>query len=150
GGGDFLGGVAAEIGALDSGLGQFFTPYEISLLMAEMNLTGAPDIIAREGFLTLSEPAAGAGGMVLAAADVIEAKGFCPAKNLWVEAVELNRATFHMAYIQISARGIAGEVICGNSLSLEVYERAYTAAAATLLLKNGHPFAKQRAAATAE
>lgn len=150
GGGDFLGSVAAEIGALDSGLGQFFTPYDISRLMAEMNLTEAPEIITREGFLTLSEPAAGAGGMVLAAADVIEGKGFCPARNLWVEAVELNRATFHMAYIQISARGIAGQVICGNSLSLDVYERVYTAAAPQFLAANGHPFAKQRAAAKAQ
>ncbi|NGM47837.1 hypothetical protein G5B31_20090 [Rhodobacter sp. SGA-6-6] len=33
GGRDFLGAVAAEIGALDAGMGQFFTPYEFSRTM---------------------------------------------------------------------------------------------------------------------
>ena len=38
GGGDFLGTVAGEIGCLSDDPGQFFTPYEVSRLMAETNL----------------------------------------------------------------------------------------------------------------
>ncbi|MGB3316781.1 MAG: N-6 DNA methylase, partial [Albidovulum sp.] len=122
GGIDFLGRVAGEIGALDSDMGQFFTPYEISRLNAEMSLGDARGIVAEHGFLTLGEPAAGAGCMVIAAADTLEAQGIDPARQLWVEAVELNRSTFHMCYIQTALRGIAGVVIHGNSLSLERFD----------------------------
>ena len=50
-----------------------------------------------------------------------------------------------MAYIQINARGVAGKIECGNSLSLETSTCAYTAAAPIFIAANGHPFAKQRA-----
>ena len=75
GGLDFMGQVAGELGALDAGLGQFFTPYEVSRLMAEMNLGDATAAVAAKGFLTLCEPAAGAGGMMLAAADTLDRQG---------------------------------------------------------------------------
>ncbi|TRW94274.1 N-6 DNA methylase [Paracoccus sp. M683] len=146
GGIDFIGQVAAEIGALDAGLGQFFTPYEVSRLMAEKSLGDAAAQIEAQGFIAVSEPAAGAGCMVLALADALESQGFDPARHIWAEAVELSRSTFHMAYIQISTRGIAGRVING-SLSLEVFERAYTAAAPVFFGLHGDPFAKQKDAA---
>ena len=147
GGVDFFGQVAAEIGALDARMGQFFTPYELSRMMAEMTLGDVAAQIEAQGFITISEPAAGAGGMVMAAADVIEAKGFDPARHIWVEAVELSRATFHMAYVQIAARGVAGRVINGNSITLETFDQAFTPAAPVFHALNGHPFAKQRKAA---
>jgi len=144
---DFFGQVAAEIGALDARLGQFFTPYEVSRMMAEMSLGDVSAQIEAQGFITISEPAAGAGGMLMALADVIEAQGFDPARHLWVEAVELSSATFHMAYVQIAARGIAGRVINGNSITLETFDQAFTAAAPIFYAANGHPFTKQREAA---
>lgn len=51
-----------------------------------------------------------------------------------------------MAYFQISTRGIAGRVINGNSLSLDVFEQAYTAAAPLFFGLHGDPFAKQKEA----
>jgi type I restriction-modification system DNA methylase subunit len=146
GGCDLMGEIAGELGALNADMGKFFTPYEVSRLMAEINLTGAKETIEQEGFITVSEPAAGAGGMLVAVADMIEGLGFDPAQHIWVEAVELNRTTFHMGYLQISARGLAGRVTHGNSLSMETFSSAYTAAAPHFFAINGHPFAKQRAA----
>ncbi|MFV1761506.1 N-6 DNA methylase [Phaeobacter sp. A90a-4k] len=150
GGCDFFGSVAGELGVLDSNLGQFFTPYELSRLNAEMILGDSVKVIEENGFLTLCEPAAGAGGMVIAAADVLESKDLDPAEQLWVEAVELSRSTFHMCYVQIALRGVAGLVIHGNSLSLEVFERALTPAARLFLARHGDPFAKQKALAAQE
>lgn len=152
GGCDFLGSVAGELGALDAKLGQFFTPYHVSRLMAEINLGNAAKIIEENGFITVQEPAVGAGGMVLAVADVIEELGFDPAVHLWVEATELSRSTYYMGFVQIHARGVAGRIICGNSLSLETFTSAFTATAPMFVAQNGHPFAKQRAehAASAE
>ena len=150
GGRDFFGAVAAEIGALDAKLGQFFTPYEVSRLMAEMSLGDAAAAIRDKGFLTIQEPAAGAGGMILAAADAIEGQGFDPAATIWFEAIELNRPTFQMAYLQTALRGLAGKVVCGNALSREVYEVAFTPAALLFLQRHGDPFADQKARAAQE
>lgn len=150
GGVDFLGEVAGEMGALDGRLGQFFTPYPVSRLMAEMNFQGVEDIIEQNGFVTVQEPAAGAGGMLLALADTIEQKGFDLETQVWVEATELSRSTFHMCYIQCAARGLAGRIINGNSLSLETYGVAFTAAAPVFFAKSGDPFAKQKDEAAAK
>ena len=115
--------------------------------MAEISMSAVGSIIEENGFVTVQEPAVGAGGMVIAMADVIEGLAFDPAKHLWIEATELSRSTYHMGFIQINARGVAGRVICGNSLSMETYSSPYTAAAAGFYAVNGDPFAKQREAA---
>lgn len=145
GGLDFMGQVAGELGALDAGLGQFFTPYEVSHLIAVMNLGDAASVIAEHGFITIQEPAAGAGGMLVAAADTLEAEGLS-LDDAWMEAIELSRSTFYMLYVQLALRGIAGRVICGNALSCETFISAFTPAAACFVARHGHPFARQIAA----
>ncbi len=110
-----------------------------------VSLGDAAAQIEAKGFITVSEPAAGAGGMVLAMADALERQGRDPARHVWVEAVELSRSTFHMAYIQIASRGIAGRIIHGNSLTMEIYDQAFTPAARLFHASNGHPFAQQMA-----
>ena len=147
GGMDFLGSVAGELEVLDAKLGQFFTPYEISRCMAEITLSDVAQTIEENGFVTVQEPAVGAGGMVIAVADVIESLGYCPERHLWVEAVELSRATFHMAFIQINACAVAGQVINGNSITMETFTTAFTAASPVFYAVNGDPFAKRRAEA---
>lgn len=149
GGCDFLGEIAGELGALEAKMGQFFTPYEVSRLMAEINLTGIEHKIEQQGFVTLQEPSAGAGGMLIAVADKIEGLGLNLETSLWIEAVELSRSTFHMCYLQCAARGLSGRVFHGNTLTLETYGSALTAGAHVFLAKNGNPFAKQEAEAMA-
>ena len=141
GGRDFLGEVAGEIGALDAGLGQFFTPYDVSRLIAEMSLADAGAIIRERGFITLQEPAAGAGGMVIAAADAVERLGFDPRSCLWFEATEINRGTFHMLHVQTAYRGLAGKNYHGNTLSLEVFSASVTPNAIPFLMQHGNPHA---------
>lgn len=76
---------------------------------------------------------------------MIEAKSFNLEMQVWIEATELARSTFHMCYVQCAARGLAGRIINGNSLSLETYSLAFTAAAPVFYAQNGDPFAKQKA-----
>ena len=143
GGRDFLGEVAGEIGALDARLGQFFTPYDTSRLIAEMTLADAGAIIRERGFITMQEPAAGAGGMVIAAADAIERLGYDPASCLWIDAIELNRGTYHMLHIQTAYRGLAAKTIQGNSLSLEIFDSALTPNALPFRLLHGLPLTQR-------
>jgi type I restriction-modification system DNA methylase subunit len=78
--------------------------------MAELTLAHVDQVIAANGFVTIAEPACGAGGMVIAAADVIASKGIDIGRHLYVEATDLSPMAWRMAYLQLSLRGIlAGE-----------------------------------------
>jgi hypothetical protein len=144
GGCDFLGDIAGELELLDASLGQLITPYPLSRLIAEMTLGDAGDIIAERGFITLQEPASGAGGMVIAAADVLDKNGFDPRFTLYVEALDVASLCFKMTYLQLSLRGIPATVRRANTLSLEVFESAYTPALFPFLHKHGEAFARWR------
>lgn len=137
GGRDFLGEVAAEIGALNSQIGQFFTPFSVSLINAGLLIGNAQTEIDAKGFITVHEPAAGAGSMIVAVADTLSYQGIDPARALWVDAVELNSTAFHMVYIQMSMRQIPGRVTHGDSLSCEVFEQALTPASVHFFDQHG-------------
>mgnify|MGYP001545688849 FL=1 len=68
GGCDFLGQVVVELELPSQHMGQFFTPYDVSRMIAEMTFDTADEIIAEQGFVTVLEPACAAGGMSVAAA----------------------------------------------------------------------------------
>ena len=140
GGCDFLGGIASELELLDAKLGQLITPYPLSRLIAEMTLQDPTAPIAERGFITLQEPASGAGGMIIAAADVIEKQGFDPRSVLYVEALDVASLCFKMTYLQLSLRGIPATVRHANTLSLEIFESAHTPAFLPFLAQHGEKF----------
>lgn len=137
---DFLGHVAAEIGALDVRAGQFFTPLPVCQLMAEIGLVGAGSLIQDQGFITLNEPTAGAGAMILAAADVLERQGFDPAFHMIVKAQDISQLCFHMCFLQLTFKGIPALVERANTLSMEVFEQAWTPHAFRFYQKHGRFF----------
>ncbi len=143
GGCDFLGEIAGEIEALDKQSGQFFTPYHVSKMMAQIQMPDIGGWIKKNGFFSLSDPAAGAGCMILAVADMVEELGYDLMEAMSVQAIELNRTTYHMLFIQLALRGVAAEVIHGNSLTLETYETAHTPAAIYFYGKHGRLFDKR-------
>lgn len=108
--------------ALDLGShwhGQYFTPYSVASLMARMTMHDAGGRIERDGFITLCEPAAGAGAMVIAAAEAVTAGGHNHQRHMHVTAVDVDPTAAHMAYIQFSLLHIPAIVVHGNSLTLE-------------------------------
>lgn len=137
---DFLGAVAGELGALNSTQGQFFTPFEVSRMMAEMTIGDHEPTIQERGYLTVQEPAAGAGGMILALAQTMQRRGYDPASQLFVCAVDISAPCYWMTYLQLTLAGIPAQVIRGNSLSLEIFETAWTAATIPFLGKHGDIF----------
>ena len=134
GGCDFLGEIASQLELLDASLGQLITPYPLSRMIAEMTLQDPAPLIAERGFITLQEPASGAGGMIIAAADVIEKQGFDPHSCLYAEALDVASLCFKMTYLQLSLRGIPATVRHANTLSLEIFESARTPAFLSFLL----------------
>ena len=119
---DILGDFYMKEGIGSKNLGQFFTPFHISHLMAKIILDeeNCKKIIAENGFITLSEPTCGAGGMILAAAKVLKEIGINYQQNLLVYAVDISEVCTFMTYIQLSLYGIPAKVFCGNTLTGEM------------------------------
>lgn len=120
--GDYLGEVFMELGLGSKWKGQFFTPYHLCLLTAQVSLDGVEDKIKENGFVTLNEPACGGGAMVIAVAQVIKEKGFNPQQQLKITAQDLDTKAVHMSYIQLSLLGIPAQICHANTLSLEVFD----------------------------
>ena len=123
---DFLGQVFSELNLGDSNKGQFFTPYHVSKIMAEINFIDLKNEINTKGFITLSEPCCGSGGMIIAYAETMKDKGYNYQHQLFVEAVDIDEICFKMTYIQLSLLGIPAKVIRGDSLAMRYFEVYYT------------------------
>ncbi|AXF77440.1 N-6 DNA methylase [Erwinia tracheiphila] len=113
---DFLGQVFMQLELGDKYRGQFFTPWSVSRMMAQLQLGRVEECFRDKTFITLSEPACGAGCMVLAFASVLREAGFPPHRYLWVSVTDIVPLAAGMAYLQLSLCGVAGEVVIGNAL----------------------------------
>lgn len=127
---DFLGQCYMRLEISNDRAGQFFTPYDVSLLLARMNLDGAQQMIDDNGgWFTLLEPACGSGGMVVAAAQVLAEKQIHRSTAMYFEAVDIDRLCANMTYIQTGLLGLTGVVWHGNSLSMQMQSHRFTPAA---------------------
>jgi type I restriction-modification system DNA methylase subunit len=112
--GDFLGETLMELSMGRKELGQFFTPYSLCRLNAELTLSA--DSVNDKGYVSLSEPAAGGGGMVIAAHHRATELNV----DLYAHCVELSHMTADLCYINLSAAGVAAHVTQGNTLSMKM------------------------------
>lgn len=119
---DFLGGLYGELELGDARSGQFFTPFHLSLMIAQMSLMDAKQLVKEKGFITIAEPAAGAGGMVIAARQVLIEQGVNPSKEVYIELTDVSEICFLMSYIQVSLYGLGATVIHGNTLTLQTFK----------------------------
>lgn len=129
--GDVIGSVLGELELGNSARGQFFTPYSICTLMAQIQIGDGEQIraeIDRKGFITLSEPAVGGGAMVIAFAEAMRAAGFNYQQQLHVTAQDVDPRAVHMAYLQLSLMNIPAVIILGNTITIEEREHWYTPA----------------------
>jgi len=121
--GDFLGECFMDLNLGEKYKGQFFTPYHISQFMA--TIVGEP----HHEMERVSEPAVGSGGMIIARADVLYNQHKINYQQIMeVHAVDVDVLCVHMCYIQLTLLNIAAEVVHGNSLTNEVFNRWYTPA----------------------
>jgi hypothetical protein len=124
---DVLGPLYMELEVASRDQGQFFTPPEVSNLMAEM--TWDDELITENRpFVTLQEPACGAGGMVLAFVKSMIDHGYDPSRKLWAQCIDVDRLAALMAYVQLSLWHVPAEILVGNTLSWEFRERWLTPA----------------------
>jgi type I restriction-modification system DNA methylase subunit len=124
---DVLGVLFMELDFGNTHTGQFFTPSHISELMAQI---AYGDQLANLDvpFVTLCEPACGAGGMVLAFVRVMIEQGHNPAKRLWAQCQDIDRTAALMCYLQLALWHVPAVVIVGDTLANEQREVFYTPA----------------------
>lgn len=120
---DFLGEMfmALELGS--HWHGQFFTPYNVCRMMAEMTIPEYEYAVERHGFGTVNDPACGAGATLIATRNVMQRKGYGYQQLLFV-AQDIDRTAALMCYIQLSLLGCAGYVCIADTLLHPLTSRA--------------------------
>lgn len=124
---DALGQLYMELEIASEHVGQFFTPPELSELMARLTYGDALANL-KDPFVTVQEPACGAGGMILAFTKVLIEAGHNPAEKMWAHCQDIDRTAALMCYLQLALWNIPGVVIVGNTLTNESHEVFYTPA----------------------
>lgn len=120
--GDFIGELYMQLEISNKHRGQFFTPYNISKMMASL-LGFEPN---RQGIVELNEPAVGSGGMIVAYAEQMELAGYNYQTDLRVVCNDIDFDVVKMCYIQLSLLGIDAVVYQGDTISLKMNEVWYT------------------------
>ena len=121
---DWLGELYMQSGTSSDKNGQFFTPYDVSKMCAKITINGG---IVEERkktgeILSLSEPACGSGGMVLAAMDVLwNDFGFNYANQCFVEACDIDSRCVHMCYLQLSLAGVPAIIKQQDTISRKLW-----------------------------
>jgi type I restriction-modification system DNA methylase subunit len=124
---DFLGSIFMELEISSKEMGQFFTPFSLSELIAGLVMGQRVQELADGApYITLDEPTCGAGGMVIAAAKVLLDRGYNPQTQLLVQCTDLDPVAARMCYVQLSLLGIPACVRIGNSLSQKITREMYT------------------------
>ena len=116
---DFLGDVYMACDFGSDSMGQFFTPYSVCQVCAEMNV---PKDIDTNRIYKVAEPACGGGAMIIALAEVFYKRGLNFQHNMYVEMTDLSWNAVCMSMIQMSLLGIPATIIHGNTLSLEIFD----------------------------
>lgn len=129
---DFAGEIYMDSGTSSGKAGQFFTPYHVSHLMAEVifdkekikaEIDADPDRL-----ITIAEPTCGAGWLIVAAIDVLKNAGINYAWNVFVDCGDIDSRCVHMTYLTLSLLGVPAVVRKGDALSLDYSETWYTPA----------------------
>lgn len=120
---DILGEIYMEAGMGSKNTGQFFTPYHVSRMCAELVLP-KPD---EDGIYRINEPSCGGGGMIIAAADVLKSRGINYQQKMDVVAQDLDWKGVYMCYLQLSLLGIRAVVVQGDTLSEPYTGKGYPA-----------------------
>lgn len=123
---DFLGEVCSSLELTNEDAGQFFTPFTISTAVAKMTTGDVKKQVEDKGIITISDPASGAGGMLMAAAYEIANQNIDPRNHVQFHATDISRNCFNMTYLQLSLMDLQAVVQHGNTLSMEMWETRKT------------------------
>lgn len=120
---DFLGKLFMELNLSDKSRDQFFTPYHVCELMADVTVENALSEVQSKGYISVYDPCCGAGATLIASIHTIkkQLEKSTPPLNyqnyILVAAQDIDETVALMCYIQLSLLGVAGYVKVGNALT---------------------------------
>lgn len=127
---DVLGRAFMDLELGNKWAGQFFTPFSVCRMTAELQIDD--DLrakIADRGYVTMSDPAVGAGAFPLAMAAALRDANINYQHALHVTCQDIDPKAVHMAYAQLSLCHIPAVLIIGDTLRAPSQgERWYTPA----------------------
>ena len=112
---DFLGEMFMGLNLGSHWKGQFFTPYNVCRMMAEMQADGIEERVQRQGWISVNDPCCGAGALLIAFRNAMVRRKLGPDTALYV-AQDIDRTAALMCYLQLSLLGCAGYVVVADSL----------------------------------
>lgn len=128
---DYLGELYMKSETSNSKAGQFFTPYHLSKACAAVCIDHelVEEYIRKDKIITMNEPACGAGGMILAAVDILyNQHHFNYPRNLVVECSDIDSRCVHMTYLQLGLAGIPAVIYQMDTLTMKTWQRWETPA----------------------
>ena len=120
---DVLGEIFHEMEFQNQWRGQFFTPQHVCNMMGlicfDEGMIKAE--VERRGFVTMNEPAVGAGALIYGAMNAMKRYGFNPTKQFLVIAGDIDERCVLMCYIQCSLYELPAIIRHQNSLTGETF-----------------------------
>ena len=120
---DNLGELFMRCNQGSSSAGQYFTPFQVSAMMARMII--GDEILGKaqnDGILTLNDSCCGGGGMMMAALDVLKNKYHINyTRNCFILCSDIDLRCVHMTYLQLALAGVPAIVKHQNSLTGETW-----------------------------
>lgn len=118
---DFLGSIFMSLNLGNKNSSQFFTPYHVCELMAEVTMDDTVQKVEQNGYISINDPCCGAGATLIAgfhaARKRLEKAHINYQNHVLVVAQDIDETVALMCYIQLSLLGVAGYVKVGNSLT---------------------------------
>ena len=114
---DLLGEIFMTLGLGNEHNGQFFTPYDVCCAMSALNSENIAAQVERQGWVSVSDPACGAGALLVAFANECTRQKVNYQTSVLFVAQDIDFTVGLMCYIQLSLLGCAGYVVIGDSLA---------------------------------
>ena len=105
-------------------LNQYFTPYHVSHLMAEMTLDMGNNNSKKP--ITINEPCCGSGGMCVACLDVLNNKNINYLTDALIIANDIDETCVYMTYLQLSFCGAAAIIEQKDTLTQKKFKELKT------------------------
>ena len=115
---DFLGELFMSLGLSNEWKGQFFTPYTVCRMMSEITFDDVKAQIAKQGWISVSDPACGTGALLIAFANECRRprNDINYQTSVLFVAQDIDFLAGCMCYIQLSLLGCPGYVVIGDSI----------------------------------
>ena len=116
---DLLGDLYMQLNMGSSALGQFFTPYSISKMMAECSFDAEllHNEIENKGYIKINEPCIGGGANIIGFLDVLNSNGINYQQKCIIVGQDLSRISALMAYVVLSLLGCQAVIKIADTLT---------------------------------